>query len=78
VVGWWHGLVPPRPAIDPEQARNAAAAIRAMSKGLLPEILLVSVGVPFLFGGPALLIVVCTLLDLEVQVRETARRAGPL
>ena len=27
-------LVPPRPAIDPEQARNAAAAIRAMSKGV--------------------------------------------
>ena len=27
-------LVPPRPAIDPEQARDAAAAIRAMSKGV--------------------------------------------
>jgi prevent-host-death family protein len=27
-------LVPPRPAIDPKQARNAAAAIRAMSKGV--------------------------------------------
>ncbi len=27
-------LVPPRPAIDPERARNAAAAIRAMSKGV--------------------------------------------
>jgi antitoxin (DNA-binding transcriptional repressor) of toxin-antitoxin stability system len=27
-------LVPPRPAVDPEQARNAAAAIRAMSKGV--------------------------------------------
>jgi len=27
-------LVPPRPAVDREQARNAAAAIRAMSKGV--------------------------------------------
>lgn len=27
-------LVPPRPALDPEQARSAAAAIRAMSKGV--------------------------------------------
>jgi prevent-host-death family protein len=27
-------LVPPRPAVDPERARNAAAAIRAMSKGV--------------------------------------------
>ena len=27
-------LVPPHPAADPEQARNAAAAIRAMSKGV--------------------------------------------
>jgi prevent-host-death family protein len=27
-------LVPPRPAVDPDQARNAAAAIRAMSKGV--------------------------------------------
>jgi prevent-host-death family protein len=27
-------LVPPRPVVDREQARNAAAAIRAMSKGV--------------------------------------------
>jgi prevent-host-death family protein len=27
-------LVPPRPFVDSEQARNAAAAIRAMSKGI--------------------------------------------
>jgi prevent-host-death family protein len=27
-------LVPPRPAVDAEQASNAAAAIRAMSKGV--------------------------------------------
>jgi prevent-host-death family protein len=27
-------LVPPGPAVDPEKARNAAAAIRAMSKGV--------------------------------------------
>jgi prevent-host-death family protein len=27
-------LVPPRRVVDPEQARNAAAAIRAMSKGV--------------------------------------------
>jgi prevent-host-death family protein len=27
-------LVPPRPAVDHERARNAAAAIRAMSKGV--------------------------------------------
>jgi prevent-host-death family protein len=27
-------LVPPLPAVDPEQARKAAAAIRAMSKGV--------------------------------------------
>jgi prevent-host-death family protein len=27
-------LVPPSPAVDPEQARSAAAAIRAMSRGV--------------------------------------------
>jgi prevent-host-death family protein len=27
-------LVPSRPAVDPDQARNAAAAIRVMSKGV--------------------------------------------
>ena len=27
-------LVPPRPVVDREQARNAAAAIRAMSRGV--------------------------------------------
>jgi prevent-host-death family protein len=27
-------LVPPRPAVDRERVRNAAAAIRAMSKGV--------------------------------------------
>jgi prevent-host-death family protein len=27
-------LVPASPAVDPDQARNAAAAIRAMSKGV--------------------------------------------
>jgi prevent-host-death family protein len=27
-------LVPPRPAVDREQARNAAAAIRTMSRGV--------------------------------------------
>jgi len=27
-------LVPPRPAVDPNQARNAAEAIRDMSKGV--------------------------------------------
>ena len=27
-------LVPPRPTVDREQARNAAATIRAMSKGV--------------------------------------------
>jgi prevent-host-death family protein len=27
-------LVPPRPVVDPDQARNAAAGIRAMSKGV--------------------------------------------
>jgi hypothetical protein len=26
--------VPPHPAVDPDQVRNAAAAIRAMSKGV--------------------------------------------
>ena len=31
IVAW---LVPPRPAVNPERARNAAAAIRAMSKGV--------------------------------------------
>ena len=31
IVAW---LVPPRPAFDREQARKAAAAIRAMSKGV--------------------------------------------
>jgi len=36
---------------------------------LLPFILVVDAGVLFIFGGPPLLLVVCTLLDLAAQVR---------
>jgi preprotein translocase subunit SecY len=36
---------------------------------LLPAILTGYAAVPFYFGGPSLLIVVCTILDLDAQVR---------
>jgi preprotein translocase subunit SecY len=36
---------------------------------LLPEILIGAMGVPAYVGGPSLLIVVCTALDLDAQVR---------
>jgi preprotein translocase subunit SecY len=43
---------------------------------LLPFILVVSTGVPFVFGGPSLLLVVCTMLDLAAQLRAYGS-AGP-
>jgi len=36
---------------------------------LLPFVLVVDADVPFIFGGPPLLVVVCTLLDLMAQLR---------
>jgi preprotein translocase subunit SecY len=36
---------------------------------LLPFVLVVAADVPFIFGGPPLLLVVCTLLDLMAQLR---------
>jgi preprotein translocase subunit SecY len=36
---------------------------------LLPEVLTASAGVPLHFGGPPLLLVVCTMLDLAAQLR---------
>ncbi|HYS49015.1 MAG TPA: preprotein translocase subunit SecY, partial [Xanthobacteraceae bacterium] len=36
---------------------------------LLPEILIRYAGVPFYFGGTSLLVVVCTTLDLDAQLR---------
>lgn len=36
---------------------------------LLPEVLTASAGVPFYFGGPSLLLVVCAMLDLAAQLR---------
>jgi preprotein translocase subunit SecY len=37
---------------------------------LVPEVLTAYVAVPFYFGGLSALIVVCTLLDLQAQVRD--------
>jgi preprotein translocase subunit SecY len=36
---------------------------------MLPEVLTASAGVPFYFGGPSLLLAVCTMLDLAAQLR---------
>jgi preprotein translocase subunit SecY len=36
---------------------------------LIPEVLLSYAQVPFYFGGASVLIVVCTVLDIETQVR---------
>lgn len=36
---------------------------------VLPTILIMSAGVPFVFGGPSLLVVVCTMLDLAGELR---------
>ena len=36
---------------------------------LIPDILIYFAAVPFYFGGPSLLIVVCAILDLDLQVR---------
>jgi len=37
---------------------------------LIPELLVAYGGLPFLFGGGSVLIVVCTILDLQKQVRD--------
>lgn len=39
---------------------------------ILPEFLISYAQVPFYFGGTALLVVVCTILDIDVQVRSEA------
>jgi len=39
---------------------------------LIPEVLTRAAGVPFYFGGPSLLIVVCTIMDVESQARVCA------
>jgi preprotein translocase subunit SecY len=36
---------------------------------LLPDILVFATGLPFYFGGPTLLLVVCTMLDLAAELR---------
>jgi preprotein translocase subunit SecY len=41
---------------------------------LIPDILIYYTAVPFSFGGPSLLIVVCAILDLDLQVRGDGTR----
>ena len=40
---------------------------------LIPELLIYGAGMPFYLGGTSLLILVCTVLDVEKQAREFAR-----
>src|SRR5262249_24423638 len=68
------------PGVEPGAA-TAAAIDNAVSRVtligaaylalvcLLPEILISRAALPFYFGGTALLIVICTMLDLLAQVR---------
>ena len=61
-----------------DQAVSWTAAMGAIYLALiclLPEILVAYLRVPFYFGGTSLLIVVCTALDLDAQIRAHLRRA---
>jgi preprotein translocase subunit SecY len=40
---------------------------------LVPELLISYAALPFYFGGMSLLLVVCTMLDINVQVRSEAQ-----
>jgi preprotein translocase subunit SecY len=40
---------------------------------LIPEILVSYANVPFYLGGTSLLIIVCTIIDIDAQIREEAR-----
>jgi preprotein translocase subunit SecY len=40
---------------------------------LFPEILVSYANVPFYFGGMSLLIMVCTIIDVDAQIRKQAR-----
>src|SRR5262249_48042238 len=74
------GIEPGEPTaayIDQVVSRSAAmGAIYLAVICLLPEILVVYGDVPFYFGGASLLIVVCTALDLDAQIRAHLRGAG--
>ena len=43
---------------------------------LIPELLIFYAGVPFYFGGTSFMIIVCTALDIEAQVRKADARSG--
>jgi preprotein translocase subunit SecY len=43
---------------------------------LVPEMLVAYMGVPFYFGGASLLVVVCTILDLDDEIRGGVLREG--
>ena len=44
-------------------------AVYLVAVSLIPEALVAYGGLPYLFGGGSALIVVCTILDIETQVR---------
>jgi len=44
-------------------------AVYLVAVSLIPEALVAHGGLPYLFGGGSMLIVVCTILDIETQVR---------
>ena len=44
-------------------------AVYLVAVSLIPEALVAYGGLPYLFGGGSMLIVVCTILDIETQVR---------
>jgi len=80
---WIHGATPS--GAEPGEA-TAAALDRIFSRitligaaylvlvCLVPEILVAYMGVPFYFGGASLLIVVCTVLDLDDELRAAGMR----
>jgi preprotein translocase subunit SecY len=49
---------------------TVVGAVYLVAVSLIPELLVAYGGLPFLFGGGSVLIVVCTILDLQKQVRD--------
>jgi preprotein translocase subunit SecY len=74
------GLAPGEPTaehIDGAISRTAMlGAVYLALVCLIPEILVAYAQVPFYLGGTALLLVVCTMLDLDAQLKNGAFRLG--
>jgi preprotein translocase subunit SecY len=56
---------------------TTVGAVYLTSVCLLPELLIGYAGVPFYLGGTSFLVVVCTVLDMDAQVRNLCTRRNP-